>query len=99
MEKRKNRHSRVVKARASAKLQTPKILDRLTYDPNKHKQKVTRELRHKLQKKALPSPPRSHTTTSLKFGSINLNGLDLETSWAVEQLVLKHEFDVRLLLL
>ena len=94
---KKTRHSRQIKnrARVRAKIQTPKILDRITFDPAKHKQKKTRELRQQLQQQKIPGPNPSPTITCLKFGSFNLNGLDLETSWAVEQLVKKHEFDVR----
>ena len=93
---KKDRHSRQIKnrTRVRAKIQTPKILDRITFDPAKHKQKKTRELRQQLQQQKIPGPDPSPTTTCL-FGSFNLNGLDLETSWAVEQLVKKHEFDVR----
>ena len=50
--------------------------------------------RQKLQQKALADlKPRSEKT-SMKFGSFNLNGLDLETAWAVKELVSKHGFDV-----
>ena len=31
---------------------------------------------------------------TIKFGSFNINGLDMETSWAVGELVKKHGFDV-----
>ena len=42
-----------------------------------------------------PPPPKS----VLKFGSFNVNGLDLETSWAVGQLLQDNEFDVRYIFL
>ena len=87
------RNSRHVKARA--KIQTNKILDRITFNPQKHKQKKTRELRQQLQQKSAPDPKLSSPKTALKFGSFNINGLDLETSWAVGELVKKHGFDVR----
>ena len=73
---------------------TNKLLDRLTYSPNKHKQKKTRELRKKLQEKALPVPLPSAPTKTLKFGSFNVNGLDIESSWAVEQLLERRGYDV-----
>ena len=93
MEKnKKSRHSRHVQNRA--KVQTNRILDRITYNPKKHKQKVTRSLRQKLQKKRIPDPEPISQTTTLKIGSFNINGLDLETSWAVGELVKKHDFDV-----
>jgi hypothetical protein len=75
---------------------TNKILDKLTYSPRKQKQKQTRKLRKELQQKTLsisstntPPPPR------LKFGSFNVNCLDLEASWAIEELIKKRNFDVR----
>jgi hypothetical protein len=76
------------------KANTNKIVDRLTYSPLKHKQKFTKKLRSSLQAKA----PTVITPTSsphyIKFGSININGLDLEANWAVEQLISKNKFDV-----
>jgi hypothetical protein len=77
------------------KKRTSKIIDRLTYSPKKHKQKITKQLRKSLQARdpATPHPPPS-TPSLIKFGSININGLDLEASWAVEQLLSKRGFDV-----
>ena len=75
---------------------TSKIIDRLTYCPKKHKQKHTKHLRKQLQTRDPPAPPKAPTpSTSIKFGSININGLDLEASWAVDQLISKRGFDVR----
>ena len=77
-----------------SKPQTNKILDRITFSPQKHKQKVTRKLREKLQQKTLPTPTSPKPKTTLKFGSFNVNGLDLEASWAVEQILKNRGFDV-----
>ena len=73
---------------------TNKITDRLTYNPLKHKQKKTSALRQKLQQKKIhpPKPVPQHPV--LRFGSFNVNGLDLEASWAVEQLLKTRGFDV-----
>ena len=77
-----------------AKAKTNKLIDRLTFNPQKHKQKVARKLRENLQRKTLPTPaPPTEPITSLKFGSFNVNGLDLEALWSVEQL-LSRGFDV-----
>ena len=78
----------------NTKPQTNKILDRITFNPQKHKQKVTKSLRKKLQQKNLPIPNQPQSSTTLKFGSFNINGLDLEASWAVEQILKKRGFDV-----
>ena len=74
-----------------------RVLDRLTYNPAKHKQKMTKELRQKLQQKALPSPKPSKISpkTKMKFGSFNVNGLSVDASWAIQQLIKDRDFDVR----
>ena len=72
-----------------------KIVDRLTYNPKNHKQKKTRDLRKKLQETILPSPKPVITPTTIKFGSMNVNGLDVEATWAVQQLLDHRGFDVR----
>ena len=74
--------------------QTNKLVDRLTYSPEKHKQKVTRELRKKLQLKATQVTKTKPVSNTLKFGSHNINGLDLESSWAVSELLKTRNFDV-----
>ena len=97
MEKKKTgsmRHSFYVKNRAK-KPQTNKIIDRITFNPETHKQKVNRNLRQKLQRKTILQPTPALPSTSLKFGSFNINGLDLETCWAVEELLKKCGFDVK----
>ena len=95
----KRKKPREYKASARVKMRSAKVMDRLTFCPNKHKQKVTRKLRQELQMKRVsterPPPPKS----VLKFGSFNVNGLDLETSWAVGQLLQANEFDVKIYLL
>ena len=76
-------------------LQTNKVVDRLTYCPNKHKQRKVRKMRQKLQQQSLvqkvTTPPSSVKT---KFGSFNINGLDLETSWVLHETLEKRGFDV-----
>ena len=93
MTKQSNRNKWHYKARQ--KPQTSKILDRLTYSPKKHKQKFIKSQRKQLQEKG-PSntQPPSVQASSLKFGSFNINGLDLETNWAVNELLENREFDV-----
>ena len=55
-------------------------------------------MRETLQAKEAPQtrPPANQQT--LKFGSFNVNGLDLEAGWAVEQLLTKRGFDVSIIL-
>ena len=72
-----------------------KIVDRITYDPNKHKQRKVRDMRKKLQEqqKTPPSAPKA-PPAKIKLGSFNVNGLDVESSWAVQQLLQSRGFDV-----
>ena len=87
----KNRNSQKVRARA----RTAKLLDRITYSPVKHKQKETRKRLAALQgKKQLPVPKPQDAVPTLKFGSFNINGMDLETGWAVGELLRTRGFDV-----
>ena len=74
--------------------QARKIIDRLTYNPKKHKQKKTRAMRQKLQEQIQPTPKPIITPTTITFGSMNVNGLDVEASWAVQQLLHHRGFDV-----
>ena len=78
------------------KANTNKIVGRLTYSPQKHKQQYTKKLRENLQSKTPATSPISTPPISIKFGSININGLDLEASWAIEQFLTKKKFDVSL---
>ena len=95
MEKQKSSRN-YLHGKKRKKSQTSKLVDRLTYNPTKHKQKFTRELREKLQKKSISTPKDKECSTTLKFGSHNINGLDLEASWAVNELLRTRDFDVRI---
>ena len=95
MEKPK-RSRNFLQGKKRVKAKTNKLVDRLTYIPTKHKQKFTRGLRSKLQEKNLPPPKVRQCSTTLKFGSHNINGLDLEASWAVNELLKTRHFDVRI---
>ena len=92
MDKTKKRNN--LKQKNAHKQSTNKILDRITFNPQKHKHKVKKKLRQELQDKTiLPTLTRAPPTT-LKFGSLNINGLDLEAAWAVEQLLTNKGLDV-----
>ena len=96
MEEKKigGRHHKHFKSRQK-KLQTNKVLDRITFNPNIHKQKNLKKMRQALQQREIQEPQSTRPVSpSIKFGSFNINGLDIETSWAVGELLKKHEFDV-----
>ena len=80
-----------------AKMRTTKIIDRLTYSPKKHKRKDMREMKNKLQAKEVPKTTPPIISQTLKFGSFNINGLNLEAWWAVEKLITNRDFDVSII--
>ena len=91
MSKRNGRY-----AKNRPKAQTNKLVSRITYNPQKHKNLKVRQMREKLQQReAIKEPPISHPKTQVKFGSFNVNGLDMEVGWAVQQLLQTRGFDVR----
>ena len=73
---------------------TNKIISRLTYNPVKHKQQFTRKLRNKLSTRPQTPIPDPVVTTTLSVGSVNINGLDMEATWAAQQLLDKYQLDV-----
>ena len=78
------------------KANTNKIVGKITYNPKKHKQKDRKKLLAKLQDKKLPEENPILPNRKLKFGAFNVNGLDTEVAWAVEELLEKRKFDVNI---
>ena len=75
--------------------QTNKTLDKITYSPATHKQKFTRSLRAQLQKRCLkPLKEPSLPNSTLKFGSFNIRGLNIESIVAVEHILENDRFNV-----
>ena len=89
---------RETKRKLDFKKRTARVIDRLTYCPAQHKQKHKKSLRKKLQSKKPPDHSIREPSTKIKIGSINLNGLDLETGWAVEQIITNYELDASIIL-
>ena len=71
------------------------LRNRLTYCPNRDKNKFTRKLRDTLQSMptvpVLPSAP----ACTIEVGAINIDGLDMETPWALSQIVDKYNLKVK----
>ena len=85
------------RVQARHRIQTNKIIGRLTYSPEKHRGKFIKAQRSKLASRPPDKPPKpSLTIPSLTFGSLNVNGLDLEAHWAVSELLKSHNLDVRI---
>ena len=76
------------------RLRTTKLMDRLSYSPNKHRDKKRKKMRAALQAKNPSTDKTPSSKTSLKFVSFNVNGLDLDSGWAVQQLLVDRDFDV-----
>ena len=73
---------------------TNKIVDRLGYAPAKHKRKERRKMIQKLQARVMTPIVEPEPKNFLKFGSFNINGMDLEVNWAINQLISDRGFDV-----
>ena len=82
-----------MRRRFAARIRTKKIIARLNYEPKKHKQKITKELRRKLASREVKAP-NDGGHMELKIGAMNVNGLDWEASAAISTLVSKHRLDI-----
>ena len=84
------------KAYFQKKADTRKIVGRLTYSPDKQKQKFRKAQKEKLALRPPAKPSKPQVTKSfMTFGSLNVNGLNSEAHWAVTELLRKHTIDVR----
>ena len=72
----------------------PKTVSRLGYNPVKDKGKFTAGLRRQLQTRSIPDPKPSTPKTFFNVGAININGLSLESSWALEQIITNYDLKV-----
>ena len=86
------------KNRSIVRARQRRIIDRLTYDPLIHKQGHRRKLRQMLQDKRAASENSDSLVQDevMRFGALNVNGLDLEAHWAVTELTKKYNLDVGL---
>ena len=75
------------------RIRTKRIMDRLSYQPEKHKQKFVKELRKKLSMKNPKAKPTA-AYDELRVGAMNVQGLDGETSNALSNLVNDRRLDV-----
>ena len=82
--------------RARNKISTSKLIDKITYNPNVHKNKFTKALRDRLRKPLLVNieDRENERRTCLNFGSINIRGLDLSAENAIHQLIKTRNIDV-----
>ena len=80
--------------KVAIKIRTKKIIDRISYEPKKHKQKFTKSLRAQLASKRVSNNPSKEDNEMMRFGSINVNGLYQEHHWAIEEVLKDKNLDV-----
>ena len=80
--------------KGNVRMRTAKYIDRLTYDPSRHKRKEVRKRLQALQARQMEQHVPPDPKQVVKFGSININGLDLDSGWAVQELLKNKELDV-----
>ena len=91
MDNRKRRNFLERDKRRSSK----KTVAWLGYDAKRDKGKFTARLRRELQAKTLPVAKTPTISTSIKVGAINVNGLSLDSGWAMEQII--HQYGLKVL--
>ena len=91
----RTRSKRIGTKRANSKnVKTNKIISRLTYNPVKAQAAVHQKIEREAQE--LHSCPQlcPIVTTTLGVGSDNIHGLDMEATWAAQQLLDSYTLDV-----
>ena len=81
------------------KINSRRIVDRLVYS-HTSKTKIVREKRAQIKAKhttASQEGDNSETVQTIRFGSLNVNGLGTEASWAVTELLDEKKLDVCLI--
>ena len=76
------------------RIKTSKLIDKITFNPSIHKQKNRRKLREELQRRSFKPHVQPIDIPEMRFGSFNVKGVDLETSDALQSLILAKDFDV-----
>ena len=85
-----------MRRRSRVRLRTQKVIDRLLYEPEKHKQKFVRSLRQKLKDGSQTTSGNvGERIAELVVGAMNIRGLDGETNAALRRLMKERGFDVR----
>ena len=76
------------------RLETRQTINKITYNPNKHKNQSMRNLRSQLKDKKTANNNPKKPTHELKFGSFNVDGLGLDAAFAAIGLLHGRGFDV-----
>ena len=94
MERNRNHGLKTQILKRKARSRANHFTSRLSYSPNKDKKKFTQKLRTQLQSRSLPPPIPPAPIATMEIGAMNINGLTLESSWALEQIVSKYKLKV-----
>ena len=91
----KNYNPATIKRRIKRKANTAKIVSKIVHNAEKGK----RQARQRMKSKQVKDVVNSLQPEKLKFGAINVDGLDLQTDAALRDLLASRDFDVRSLIL
>ena len=75
-----------------AKAMSDKLLHNVSVGSSRKEVRFKRSQRQDLRRRSGTKEPREQR--ELKVGAFNVNGLDVEASWAVEKLLVDRDFDV-----
>ena len=67
----------------------------MSLSTKKVRQKKTADLRANLKRSKCKTLIETSSSESIKFGSFNVNGLDIGNAWFIEKLIEERKFDVR----
>ena len=91
----RNFNHATIKRRIRKKANTAKIISKIVY----HTEKETRrQARQRMNSRHINGAVNSIEPDKLKFGAINVDGLDVQTDAALKDLLASRDYDVRLLL-
>ena len=93
-----SRQRRDRQAKKRIAVRTSKIVDRLTYSPNKHKQKERRKMREKLKARSCQGEKNADLDLlkrhELTFASMNVDKMGFECEQAICQILVDRNYDV-----
>ena len=92
----KNYNPATIKRRIKRKDNTAKIISKIVHNAERGKR---RQARQRMKSKQVKDVVNSVQPEKLKFGAINVDGLDLQTDAALKDLLASRDFDVRSLIL
>ena len=93
--KKRNYHHAKVKRRIR-RANTAKIINKLLQSQTPSKRKIREEFKMKYKTTKSAKPPTQEKRETLKFGSINIDGIIMQKHSALQKLIFSRGFDVRI---